>query len=259
MSSDFRGDSSFFLSAVNVKELDRSTPDTVYLKHIISQWTQLQSKPHAVLHKESFGSRLAGCRDYRHHWPCSYWKSLMAISFVWISKWVINLQSNIHSEYVQPSWMNMSTCTWWHHGSDGTNFNSYIGSFQAKGSKKVGAHHTGEWPAGPPNQPNHILPHNFGRLLYTITKEKVMSLKCLPHNWPFVKGIHQSLVDFPHIGSSNATLVCLLCCWPGQAIEHKIKLKTYDFIMLINISTMWKLMYTRRRWNAEKPSATLDP
>ena len=80
MSSDCRGDSSFFLSAVNVKELDRCTPDTVYLKHIISQWTELQSKLHAVLHKESFGSRLAGCGDYTHHWPCSYWQSLMAIS-----------------------------------------------------------------------------------------------------------------------------------------------------------------------------------
>ena len=42
--------------------LDRCNPDTVYLKHIISHWTQLQSKLHAVLHKESFGSRLAGCR-----------------------------------------------------------------------------------------------------------------------------------------------------------------------------------------------------
>ena len=72
--------------------------------------------------KESFGSRLAGCGDYTHHWPCSYWQSLMAISFVWISKWVIYLQSNIHSEYVQPSWINMSTCSWWHHRSDGTNF-----------------------------------------------------------------------------------------------------------------------------------------
>ena len=74
MSSDCRGDSSFFLSAVNAKELDRCTPDTVYMKHIISQWTQLQSKLHAVLHKESFGSRLAGCGDYTHHWPCSYWQ-----------------------------------------------------------------------------------------------------------------------------------------------------------------------------------------
>ena len=27
---------------------------------------------------------------------------------------------------------------------------SYIGLFQAKSSKKVGAHHTGDWPAGPP-------------------------------------------------------------------------------------------------------------
>ena len=153
MSSDCRGGSSFFLSAVNVKELDRCTPDTLYLKHIISQWTQLQSKLHAGLHKESFGSRLVGCGDYTHHWPCTYWRSLMAISFAWISKWVINLQSNIHSEYVQPSWINMSTCTRWHLGSDGPMVpisNSYIGLFQAKCSKKMGAHHTGDWPAGPP-------------------------------------------------------------------------------------------------------------
>ena len=27
---------------------------------------------------------------------------------------------------------------------------SYIGLFQAKSSKKMGAHHTGDWPAGPP-------------------------------------------------------------------------------------------------------------
>ena len=34
----------------------RSTSGTVYLKHIVSQWTQSQSKLHAVLHKESFVS-----------------------------------------------------------------------------------------------------------------------------------------------------------------------------------------------------------
>ena len=44
-----------------------------YLEHIVSQRTQLQSKLHAVFHKESFGSRLAAsltmplltdCRGY---------------------------------------------------------------------------------------------------------------------------------------------------------------------------------------------------
>ena len=55
MSSNCRGDSSFFLSTVNVNELDRYTPDTVYLKHIISQWTQLQSKLYSVLHEEALG------------------------------------------------------------------------------------------------------------------------------------------------------------------------------------------------------------
>ena len=32
---------------------------------------------------------------------------------------------------------------------------SYIGLFQAKSSKKMGAHHTGHWPAGPPTMPKH--------------------------------------------------------------------------------------------------------
>ena len=52
MSSNCRGDSSFLLSAVNVKKLDRSTSGAVYLKHIISQWTQLQSKLHAGLQRK---------------------------------------------------------------------------------------------------------------------------------------------------------------------------------------------------------------
>ena len=56
MSLDCRGGSSFFLSIVNVKKLDRPTSGKEYLKHIISQWAHLQSKLHAALHKESFGS-----------------------------------------------------------------------------------------------------------------------------------------------------------------------------------------------------------
>ena len=42
--------SSFLLSAVNVEKLDRSTSGKVYLKHIISQWTQ--SKLHAGLQRK---------------------------------------------------------------------------------------------------------------------------------------------------------------------------------------------------------------
>ena len=89
-----------------VKKLNRSTSGKVYLKHMISQWTQLQSKLHAGLHKENFGSGLAGCGDYRHHCPCTYWRSLMVISFVWFSKWVIYLQTNIHAESGQSAWSN---------------------------------------------------------------------------------------------------------------------------------------------------------
>ena len=139
MSSDCRGDGSFLLSAVDVKKLDRYTSGTVYLKHIVSQWTLLQSKLHAVLHKESFGSRLAGCGEYTHHWPCSYWQSLMAISFMWIWKCVIYLQSNIHSEYVQPSWINMSMCSWWHHRSHGTNFKQLYKIIPGKKVQKDGS------------------------------------------------------------------------------------------------------------------------
>ena len=147
MSSDGRGDSSFFLSTVNVEKLDRSTSGTEYLKHIVSQWTQLQSKLHAVLHKESSGSRLAGCGDYTHYCSCSYWQSLMAISFAWISKWVIHLQSNIHSEYAQ-SFYRKCPCV----PDDITNpmvpiSISYIGLFRAKISKNMGVHHTGDLPA----------------------------------------------------------------------------------------------------------------
>ena len=98
MSSDGRDDSSFFLSTVNVNRIGQPTSGTVYLKHIVSQCAQLQSKLHAVLHKESFGSRLAGCRGYMHHWPCFYWQSLMAKSFVWISKWwyICNQMSSLN-------------------------------------------------------------------------------------------------------------------------------------------------------------------
>ena len=44
MSSDGRGESIFFLSTVNDKKI-RSTSDTVYLKHIVPQWNQLQRNP----------------------------------------------------------------------------------------------------------------------------------------------------------------------------------------------------------------------
>ena len=91
MSSGSRGDISSFLSTVNVKKLDRSTSGTIYLKHIVSQWTQVQSKLHAFHNKESFRSGLAGCGDYTHQCPCSCWQSFMAITFVWISKWMIYL------------------------------------------------------------------------------------------------------------------------------------------------------------------------
>ena len=115
------------------------------------------SKLHTVFYKECFASRMAGCEHYWHHRRCSYWQSLMAISFVWISKRVIYLQSNIHSEYVQSSCRNMSTCSWWHRGPYGTNFTYHMGLFLAKRFKKMGVYHIDRWPAGPLHHYNEAL------------------------------------------------------------------------------------------------------
>ena len=41
--------------------------------------------------------------------------------------------------------------------------------------------------------------------------DDVMTGKRFPHYWPFVRGIHQSPVDSPHKGPSNAQLWCLFC------------------------------------------------
>ena len=151
MSSDCIGDSSFLLSAVNVKILDRSSSGTVYLKHIISQWTQLQSKLHAVLHKESFGSRLAGCGGITRitdHAPIGSLSWLYPL-YEFQNGWYICSQMSIlnmcnHLEYICPRVPGDITDPMVPISS------SYIGLFQAKSSKKMGAHHTGDWPAGPP-------------------------------------------------------------------------------------------------------------
>ena len=65
--------------------------------------------------------------------------------------------------------------------------NSYIGLFQARSSKKMGAHHTGNWPAGPPRSCMYIYIYiyiciSYSRTGITITTECLLWCHCLPQS-----------------------------------------------------------------------------
>ena len=104
-----------------------------------------------------------------------------------ISKWVIYLQSNIHSEYVQSSWRNMSMCSWWHHESD-------ISCTVQYGELDVG---------------------ELGLLMGLWWRHNdVIKWKHFPRNWPFVRGIHRWPVNSPHKGQWRGALMgFFICTW----------------------------------------------
>ena len=47
-----------------------------------------------------------------------------------------------------------------------------------------------------------------------------------PHRWPFVRGIHQSLVDSPHKGPVRWNFDISFTVIPDQAVEQGVKLPT---------------------------------
>ena len=61
-----------------------------------------------------------------------------------------------------------------------------------------------------------------GCLLLTAVKsashDDVIKWKHFPHYWPFVRGVHRSLLDYPHKGHWRRALMlfCLMCTWTNS-------------------------------------------
>ena len=78
--------------------------------------------------------------------------------------------------------------------------------------------------------------HETGQ--YYFMHDDIMKWKPFPHNWPFVRGIHQSLVNFPHKGQwCGALMFPLICAWikvwvnTGEAGNLRSHHTHYDIVV----------------------------
>ena len=54
-----------------------------------------------------------------------------------------------------------------------------------------------------------------------LVHDDVIKLKHFPRNWPFVRGIHRSPVNFPHKGQwRGALMFSLICVWINDWVNH---------------------------------------
>ena len=54
------------------------------------------------------------------------------------------------------------------------------------------------------------------------THDDVIKWKHFPHYWPFVQGIHQSLVNSPHKGQwCRALMFSLFCTWINSCVNNR--------------------------------------
>ena len=88
--------------------------------------------------------------------------------------------------------------------------------------RQEASHYLGQW------WPRFISLHGVVRphWLYTqqfTTHDDVIKWKSLLRYWPFVREIHQSLVNFPHKGQWRATLMfSLTCAWTNGWVNNRV-------------------------------------
>ena len=123
-------DTIFFLSTVNVAKLDWPPSGAVYLKHTIYEWTQLQYKPHAFLHKASLDPGWQGKGITVLQLAVSYGYTPCMIFKIFVVKYLFPIWAIIRSIYTYSLRL---------HGSNG--IENY--SRQETLKRCLGAHQTG--------------------------------------------------------------------------------------------------------------------
>ena len=90
-------------------------------------------------------------------------------------------------------------------------------------------------------------------VIILITHDDVIKWKHFPRNWPFVRGIHRSPVNFPHKGQwRGAFMFSLICVWingwvnNGEAGDLRRYRAHYDVIVM-----------TIAPWNALKKTSKI--
>ena len=96
--------------------------------------------------------------------------------------------------------------------------------------------------------------YNFGKLDPVLLPihachDDVIKWKHLPHYWPFVRGIHQSLVNSPHKGQwRGALMFSLICTWINNWVNNreagdlKCHCTHYDVTVMI-VQLYWKFTF----------------
>ena len=89
--------------------------------------------------------------------------------------------------------------------------------------------------------------------------------RMLPRNWPFVRGIHRSPVDFPHKGQWRRALVySLICAWTkgwannwdvGDLRRHCAH---YDFTLMWVLEFSGEYHHGSHKWNYYPGSLSLS-
>ena len=80
--------------------------------------------------------------------------------------------------------------------------------------------------------------------------DDVIKWKNFPRYWPFVRGIHRSLVNSPHKGQwRGALMFSLICAWingwvnNGKAGDLRLHCAHYDVIVICPTSYSYNILY----------------
>ena len=103
----------------------------------------------------------------------------------------------------------------------------------------------------------------FLRMTKSYFHDDFIKWKHFPRCWSFVRGIHRSLVNFPHKGQwRRALMFSLICAWTNgwanswDAVDLRCNHAHYDIIVMF---LQWSISLLLMVWLLEDASASAEP